>query len=178
MSNFKTILNVKLIICPITTNVVARSQELFGQSIPDLKGKTVRSSSRSMDQEIMSISHDIIHYQNHVTLFADIIFVSGVIFLITTSWCIKFRTVQIINNKDRTTMVKTIKRSIQIYRNRGFKFTMVLMDGEFWYINDGNDEAFNSITVNTVPPVLPEDLACKTPLCIFNSLVKITWLWG
>ena len=88
------------------------------------------------------------HYQN-VTLAADIMTVNQhICFFMSVSRNIQFGTGEHITNMAVPTLVKSVKQIQQLYMQRGFRITEVLMDGQFEPTR--GDLAVMGILLNTV----------------------------
>ena len=66
-----------------------------------------------------------------MTLGADVMFVSGLPFLVALSWEITFLTVQYVPRRTAPELVNTITQVIYIYKRADFNPRLALMDGEF-----------------------------------------------
>ena len=65
-----------------------------------------------------------------VTLTADVMFVSGIPFLVTFSRNIKFRTTECVPRRTAKLLAKSIKKVIALYACGGFIVNLALMDKE------------------------------------------------
>jgi len=121
----------KLKNCPINREDVAAAEDTFGPDVGTLKGKTVRTSQGRVRINLLPIPALIMDRYRHVTLAADIMKVNGVTFLVSISRAIKFGTVELLANQKMTTVLVAIKNINNLYKHRGFKLDVLLMDGEF-----------------------------------------------
>ena len=84
----------------------------------------------SQDQIIFVSNANNAAIQN-VTLSADTMKVTGIPFLMTSSWHIKFGSAGKLDNIETATIVKHFKMVAGVYTNRGFKVTIILADNLF-----------------------------------------------
>ena len=80
-----------------------------------------------------------------VTITADVMFVSGVPFLVTLSRKIKFRTTQFLPKRTARTLADPLTKVIMLYARGGFIVNLALMDNEF----DAIKEFVPFLEVNT-----------------------------
>jgi hypothetical protein len=75
-------------------------------------------------------------HHREVTLAGDILAVGGISFLITTSRNIQFTTVEKLDSKSIQTLANGLVKVIQLYKRRGFKVQVILLDNEFEGVRD------------------------------------------
>jgi hypothetical protein len=92
--------------CPITKADIQAADNIFGQNLGSLKGKTVRRPNIHVDGGVDPIPTDVIRLCNDITIAIDIMFVNKIPFLITLSREIKFTTVESIPNRQVTRIAK------------------------------------------------------------------------
>ena len=68
--------------CPIMHNDVVTAYKLFGPDLAGVRGKTVQREPTRIDPDYVDISWDLIEQIKMITLTADIMFVTGIPFLI------------------------------------------------------------------------------------------------
>ena len=66
-----------------------------------------------------------------VTITADFMFVSGVLFLVTFSRKIKFRTAEFIPKRTSILIAKSLKKVLLLYARGGYIVKLALMDKDF-----------------------------------------------
>ena len=76
---------------------------------------------------------------------ADVFFVNGIAFVLTVAIIIKFETVEHTPVPTDKSLVKDIKRVLQVYNRAGFTVRYVMMDGEF----ENVQELLPTIVCNT-----------------------------
>ena len=104
---------------------------IYGPSIPCLRGKTTRSTPNEFRIEATPLPLSVHEKYKDVTIAADIMFVRGVRFFVTISDHIKFGTGENIKDAKISTLADAITRVCNVYRTRGFRVTIALMDGQF-----------------------------------------------
>jgi len=105
-------------------------------NIGALQGKTVRKKSTCIVTTIHELPAEIIKHHSNVTLEADIMYINGIPFVITTSRSIHFCTAELIKNEKSVTIATSIKQVIQLYHRRGFKVQNLHSDGQFEHIKN------------------------------------------
>ena len=81
--------------------------------------------------DLLPIPALIMERYHRVTLSSDIMKVNKIPFLISISHAIKFSTVELLRNQKIPTILVAIKHINSLYRQRGFKIDVMLMDGQF-----------------------------------------------
>jgi hypothetical protein len=76
--------------CPFTPKDITAANNICGPNVASMKGKTVRATQDPVLMEYVEIPKDIVALNRDVTLTADVMFVDGLGFLVTTSRNIKF----------------------------------------------------------------------------------------
>ena len=82
-----------LVNCLVTPVYIANTRHMFGPDLPGVKRNTVRRKPDRVELYDITITSDY-HLFVSVALNANIIFVNGMPFLITLSWCIRLITVE------------------------------------------------------------------------------------
>ena len=80
--------------CPVTAADIANAKVIFGPSLPQLKGKSVREKPQRAEPEYVRVPKEIIDLNRYITLVADVMFVGGLPFLISLSRRVRFVTIQ------------------------------------------------------------------------------------
>jgi hypothetical protein len=117
--------------CPVTSKDVANANTIFGPDLATLKGKTVRITPPPVATDYVQIPNEIMSLNHNVTLAIDIMFVNGLPFLVSISRKIKFTTVEYLIGRKQHHLVNSIKKIVNLYKQRGFTIETALMDREF-----------------------------------------------
>lgn len=132
--------------CPVTTTAITNARKIFGPSEPCIKGKQVRTKPKRVEPEFVSIPASIVSANNDVQLVGDVMFVSGIPFLVTMSRRIRFVTVQHVPDRKANALANVMKQVICLYTRAGFNVQTALMDGEFEKLKE---KLLDQIVVNT-----------------------------
>jgi hypothetical protein len=133
--------------CPINRHDIMAAEHIFGPDVGSLKGKTVRRAPIGARPLLTTIPAEVMSRYRSVTLCADIMFVNKIPFFVTISRGIKFGTAEMITSRHHKAILGAIKQVCRIYRTRGFRVELLLMDGEFESLR--GDMAELGITLNT-----------------------------
>jgi hypothetical protein len=115
----------------VTLADIEVAEKIWGPNIAALKGKTIRTTPPPVVQDFVEVPKDIMENNKEVTLAMDVFFVNHIPFLLTVSRNLGFTTVGHLQNKTMKCIFDAFKIVYQQYLNRGFKITLVLVDGEF-----------------------------------------------
>ena len=126
-----------LLNCPVTPRDVIFANKLFGPDVGALKGKTTWRGPPIVDSPVAVNTTSILEHYGEVTLCVDLMYINKVPLLVTLSRNIKFGTMEAVADSKETTLLKSIKGVISLYRKAGFKVTVALMDGEFVPLRGG-----------------------------------------
>ncbi len=93
-TNFETVLRACSIGgCTLTTDDAKVAYKIWGNSVPRLKGSTVRETGKRKPQSLVKVPQELVQLQQKVRIGIDIFFVNGHIFFMTYSGMICFTTV-------------------------------------------------------------------------------------
>ncbi len=82
---FAGIVHEKLIAnCPVTVQDIHNANQRFGLGLANLRGKTTRTKPEHIRVDYVKIHWDFIQMHKYVTLVADVLFVNGLPFLVTS----------------------------------------------------------------------------------------------
>jgi hypothetical protein len=104
--------------CPITVRNVENSNQIFGPDLANLRGKTTRAKLDHVRGEYARISKDFIQLHKYMTLVADVMFVNGLPFLVTSSWGISLVTIEHLPSRTAKHLVHTLEQVFRIYMGR------------------------------------------------------------
>jgi Reverse transcriptase (RNA-dependent DNA polymerase) len=118
--------------CPITVDDAKRAFIIYGPCTANLKGAATRSNSEHVPSLVPSpLPSYITEYHNQVTLCIDIFYVQRIIFFTTISRKIKFRTISVLQDRNKSSILKELNIVIKFYQSRGFTIPDIHCDQEF-----------------------------------------------
>ncbi|OEU19808.1 hypothetical protein FRACYDRAFT_235871 [Fragilariopsis cylindrus CCMP1102] len=117
--------------CPVTPTDIKVAEIIYGPSEMCLRGKTTRKTTKNVRMEPIQIPISISEKYKNVTLAVDIMFVRGFRFLVSVSEHIVFGTVNYLPNAKIVTIASSFERICNLYKTRGFRVTIAMMDGQF-----------------------------------------------
>jgi hypothetical protein len=123
--------------CPVTPTDIKVAEIISGPNVMCLKGKTTRSTTKQARMEPIQIPISISEKYKNVTLAVDIMFVRGYRFLVSVSEHIVFGTAGYIRDAKILTIANSFARVCNLYRTRGFRVTIAMMDGQFEPLQGG-----------------------------------------
>jgi hypothetical protein len=71
--------------CPVTVRDIDNAYQFFGPDLANLRGKTPRTKPERVQVKYVHIPWDFVQLCKYVTLVADVMFVNGLPFLVTSS---------------------------------------------------------------------------------------------
>jgi hypothetical protein len=131
--------------CPITVRDVENANRIFGPDLANLRGKTTRGKPDHVRVEYARIPKDFIQLHKYVTLVADVMFVNGLPFLVTSSRGISLVTIEHLPSRTAKRLAHNLKRVLMIYGSAGFVVQTAMMDIEF----DKLKELLPNVALNT-----------------------------
>ena len=131
--------------CPVTVQDVENANRIFGPDLANLRGKTIRTKPEHVRIEYVQIPRDFVELHKYVTLVADVMFVNGLPFLVTSSRGISLVTIEYLKSRTAKRLIDTLERVIRIYSKAGFIVQTALMDMEFEKLKD----KLPNVTLNT-----------------------------
>ena len=131
----------------MTVADISNAPTIFCPNLSRIRGGAKRDTNvkRVKDQSI-SIPRELYKMHKRVTITADVMFVSGVPFLVTLSRKINFRTTQFLPKRTARTLADSLAKVIMLYTRGGFIVNLAIMDKEF----DAIKECVPFLEVNTV----------------------------
>ena len=82
-------------------------------------------------EEYVAVPKELVSRHKLISIAADVFFVDGIEFLLTVAIKLNFVTVEHTPVCTAKSLVKHIKRVIQVYDKAGFTVRYIIMDGEF-----------------------------------------------
>ena len=117
--------------CPIDSTDISNARAIFGPDLASVRGKTVLRKPKSRVEEYVALPKELVSRHKFISMAADVFFVNVIAFLIKVAIKLKFVTVEHTPVRSAKSLVKHIKRVLQVYNRVGFTIRYVMMDGEF-----------------------------------------------
>ena len=117
--------------CPVTGADIDVARTLLGPNLGSLKGKTVRRPNPHVPMGIAGVPDSIMKHHQRVTIAIDIMFINAIPFFITISRNLHFGTVEVLPNRQETTIKNKLRAVTHLYEQRGFRVTSIMADPEF-----------------------------------------------
>jgi hypothetical protein len=132
--------------CPVTVQDVHNANRIFGLDLANLRGKTTRTKLEHIRVDYEKIPWDFIKMHKYVTLVADLLFVNGLPFLVTSSRGISLIMIELLPLQTAKRLALTLEQVIRVYGVAGFIVQVALMNMEFEKLKD----VLPNITINTM----------------------------
>jgi hypothetical protein len=142
--------------CPINADDIRAAEDILGPNLGSLKGKTVRKGGQHIDGTHAQVPREIMELHRDVTLCVDIMFVNKIPFLVTISRNIKFGTVEILPNRKAKSILQGVARVQKVYKRRGFRVVLGMMDNEFEPLRAGFMDLGMELNVTSRGEHVPE----------------------
>ena len=130
--------------CPVTNSDIVNAHTIFGPDLANLRGKMVRRKPVHVNTELVDIPQSLVDRQKNVTLVADVMFVNGVAFLVSSSRNIMLTTIEHAPDRKAPKLGYLLHRIMKTYARAGFNVHTILMDNEFNKIRDYVDATLNT----------------------------------
>ena len=122
--------------CPITNNDIINAHKIFGPDLANIRGKMVRQKPKNVNIELVDIPQALVDNKKNVTLVADVMFVNGVPFLVSSSRNIMLTTIEHAPDHKALKLGYLLHRIMNTYARAGFNVHTILMDNEFEKVRD------------------------------------------
>jgi hypothetical protein len=116
--------------CPITVHDVDNAKQMFGHDL-NLREKMTTTKLEWILVEYVQIPWDFVQLHKYITLVADVMFVNGLPFLVTSLQGVSLVTIEHLPLRTAKRLVHTLERVFRIYATAGFVVQMVMMDMKF-----------------------------------------------
>ncbi len=134
---FKGMVHERLITnCPVTVQDFENANCIFGSGLANLRGKRIRTKPEHVPIEYVQIPQDFVELHKYVMLVADVMFVNGLPFLVTSLRGISLVTIEYLKLRTAKRLIHTLERVIRIYGKAGFIVQTALIDMEFEKLRD------------------------------------------
>ena len=132
--------------CPVTVQDVHNANRIFGPDLANLRGKTTRKKPEHVRVDYVQIPRDIIDMHKYVTLVADVMFVNGLPFLVSSSRGISLVTIEYLPSRTVKRLAITLEQVLKVYARGGFAVQTMMMDMEFEKLVD----LLPNVAINTM----------------------------
>jgi hypothetical protein len=105
---------------PITVRDVDNANQIFRPNLANFRGKTTRAKPDHIRVEYARIPKDFIQLHKYVTLVADVMFVIGLPFLVTSLRGISLVTIKHLPSRTAKRLLHTLERVFRINGLEGF----------------------------------------------------------
>ena len=130
MAAFKSyVKNNEILNCDVTIDDIARSEQLYGKAVPELKGKMKRIKPVS-HADVTRVPLPPILKGRCLQLFIDIIYVNMIAFFVSKTRHVNFIMVTTLKSRSATQLINAITDHINKYEARGFEITDASSDSE------------------------------------------------
>ena len=108
------------------------AHKIWGKSLASLKGKTTCKKPQPVAaRDFIKVPKELMSLHKDVYLTADLFFVNKIPFFLTHSRKIHFTAVNHLANRKAMSLFKAFMEIFTFYLRRGFRITVVSLDGEF-----------------------------------------------
>jgi hypothetical protein len=121
---------------PVTTENINLAEQIFGQDIGSLKGKTTRWKPIPIAQDYIEIPSKLTMKQKDIVLCINGIKVNRLMFLTTSSKNIYYQTSQFVIDKSFTSYRAALHKVFKIYNKAGFHIKEIRCDNKFRPLQD------------------------------------------
>jgi hypothetical protein len=131
--------------CPVTPTDINAANNICGPNIASIKGKTVRVAQEPVLTSYVKVPQEILDLNKEITITADVMFVDGLGFMVTSLRGVNFTTPEYVLTRSKANLISSLKKVFEIYTQRGFTIQTALMDRKFECLRDN----LRGITLNT-----------------------------
>jgi hypothetical protein len=108
---FEGMVREKLIAnCPVTVCNIKNAHQIFCTDLANLRGKTTRTKPEHVRADYVKIPRDFMDLHKYVTIVADVMFVNGLPFLVTSSRGICLVTFKFLPSRTANQLANSIER--------------------------------------------------------------------
>jgi hypothetical protein len=95
--------------CPVTVQDVNNAHHIYGRDLTNIRGKMTRRKPEHVQVDYVQIPQDLVKMHKYVTLAADVMFVNGLPFLVTSSRGISLVTIEYLPSRTAKHLVHTLR---------------------------------------------------------------------
>jgi hypothetical protein len=122
--------------CPVTVRNIQNASRIFGPDLANLRGKMTRTKPEHVRADYVKILWDFMELHKYVTIVADIMFVNGLPFFVTSLKCISLVTIKFLPSRTAKHLANSMEHVVRIYGKAGFIVQTSMMDMEFEKLRD------------------------------------------
>jgi hypothetical protein len=122
--------------CPMSENAVANAHLIFSPDLAGVRGRTVQRPPESVTTDCMQIPLGVQEHHQFVTLMVDIMFVNRVPFLISLARGLNLVAAEFMPSCTAKQLLAGITQMMDLYAWGGFQVGTVLMDNEFYKLQN------------------------------------------
>ncbi len=123
--------------CPVTNNDICNTHNIYGPDLASIRGKTVWQKPKRVVTDYVKIPKQFLSIHGHVTLFADVMFVNSIPFLVLASRNINLITIEHAPSAWMASNLGVLLlRIAREYAKAGFTESTIIMDYEFEKVHD------------------------------------------
>lgn len=140
----------------ITLWGITNADNIFGASMPALKGKDVCKTPNPVVADYIYVLESILEWYKNIELFVDIMFINNLPILIMISRHLKFMTVDVLDDRSACKIMVSLQETNELYWRRGFNITACYLDPEFKAIKKIKSKITVLINMTATKEHMPE----------------------
>jgi hypothetical protein len=109
---------------PVKPEDISAANKIFGPNVASLRGNTVRATQDPVLTEYVQIPKEIEDLNKNVTITADVMFVGGLGFMITSSRGFNFMTTEYVAKRSKVNLVNSLKRFLKYTINEALTYKL------------------------------------------------------
>jgi hypothetical protein len=119
------------------------AKKIFGPDIGSIKGKATREKPAPVVLNFIEIPHELIEAQRNITLCIDTMKINGLLFMVTMSRKILYRTAEWVASQKVQVYRSALKDVFCICNQVGFRVQIIFSDNEYKPLRDAMEEKFD-----------------------------------
>ena len=146
--------------CPITIEDINISEKIYGPNVYSIKGKSTRSNPTPKIDDRVEITPELKVAHQMVVYCADIMYVQGVMFLITISKNIHLITVTHVRTRSAGVLSEAFDEVFRLYNRAGFTIAYLHVDPEFKLLRKRMEDNDIEVSFASAQEHVPEVERC------------------
>ena len=132
LENLKAMIRANMIAnCPVTVEDINIAQDIFGDDVSTLKGKSTRRKAKPVKDDWIEVPKEIMKKHHRLTLCIDVMYVNKISMLTTIDQTIKYRGLVPMKNTTADELYASLDMVVRKYNDAGFTVARIHCDGEF-----------------------------------------------